>query len=172
MTPEEANYTVLQESKELTGTLEPLTRQEDRYVRAWISGMEPKAAREYAALPVEWQISPAVQAAIDAFREEELRACLITKERLTMMFLESHAKASMVGDEIKATVELGKLHGLYESDKQKHARGGPVQVNVVQNASKLERLTDAELLGHANIELDSIDVPELAAAGTESELDD
>ena len=159
MNAEEANYTVMAESRELTGAIEPLTRQEDRYVRAWISGMSPADAINYAALPVDWAPTPGVDAAITAFRAEELRASLITKERLTLMFLESHAKASQVSDEINAAKEIGKLHGLYESDKQRTQKGGPVQVNVIQNASQLERLTDAELLSHANIDLDAIEPP-------------
>ena len=159
MTPDHANYTVLQESNQLTGAVEPLSRQEDRYVRGWISGMSPRDATEYAGLPANWTPTPGVEQAIRSFREEELRASLITKERLTLMFLESHAKAVQVADEIKATIELGKLHGLYESDKQRMSKGNAVQVNVVQNTSKLEKLTDAELLSHANIELEAIDPP-------------
>lgn len=158
MNTTEASYTVLQDARSLTSTIEPLTRQEDRYIRAWISGMPPSDAIDYAALPADWAPTPAVEAAIHAFRQEELKACLITKERLTMMFLESHAKASQVSDEINATKELGKLHGLYESDRQRTTKGA-VQVNVVQNASQLERLSDAELLSRANIDLDAIEPP-------------
>ena len=159
MNQEEAQYTVLEESKVLAGAVTPLTRQEDRYVRAWISGMDPKAAAAYAGFPAKWAPTQAVEGAIRAFRAEEMRASLITKERLTIMFLESHAKASQVSDEINAARELGKLHGLYESDKQRTSKGGPIQVNVVQNAGQLERMSDAELLSHANIELDAIEAP-------------
>ena len=159
MNVSEAAYSVLQDSRELIGAAEPLTRQEDRYVKAWISGMTPKDAISYAGLPADWAPTPGVEAAIHTFRQEETRAALITKERLTMMFLESHAKAVQVADEIKATVELGKLHGLYESDKQRNAKGGAVQVNNIISGSKMDRMSDAELLIHAALDEQSLDLP-------------
>lgn len=159
MDMQNASYTVLQDARELTSAIEPLTRQEDRYIRAWISGMPPVDAIDYAGLPADWAPTPGVEAAIHAFRQAEVNASLITKERLTIMFLESHAKASQVSDEINAAKELGKLHGLYESDKQRLDKHGSTTVNVIHSAAHLERLTDAELLSKANIELDAIEPP-------------
>ena len=88
---------------------------------------------------------------IDLFREREFKDARVTRNHLTELLFESYHKAGSVLEEIAAIREIGKMNGLYESDKQ--AKGASVTINQVgniQNVRQLERLSEAELSQLAN----------------------
>ena len=76
------------------------------------------------------------------------------------MLFEAYYKAGSTLEEVAAIKEIGKLNGLYESDKQK---GSTTTVNVVgqvNNVKQLERMSENQLLNLAK-DLESDLEPEI-----------
>jgi hypothetical protein len=97
-------------------------------------GMPPAQARTLA------RDDAVVQAITDAkLAQRRLLGRAVTRENLTMMLLQSHAKAASVSEEISAIKEIGKLNGLY-------AQGDGPTINLnIATAAQLRTMTDAEL---------------------------
>lgn len=64
----------------------------------------------------------------------------VTRNMLTQMLFESHRKSATATEEIAAVREIGKLHGLYESDK---AQQTTVNINIIE---QIESLPTHELI--------------------------
>ena len=70
----------------------------------------------------------------------------VTRNMVTQMLFEAHRKAATATEEISAAREIGKLHGLYESDSRQTMN---VNVNVIKD---IETLPAEELLQLAEID--------------------
>lgn len=134
-----------------------LTRQQERYVLCRMNGGAVPDCRETAGLSrtggaLEHEKEHVFEA-MEFFRSETRERVQVTRERMTNMLFESHAKAHEVRDEITAIREISKMHNLYLSDTEKKA---PVEINVAAGG-KLEILADSDLLkdsGYENLNLD------------------
>lgn len=141
------------------------TGQQERFILYYMRGMSPPAAATAAGYSRPDQgdallRDPRVKKAIDLLREREFYDVRVTRDKLNTMLFDAHAKAASTTEEVMAIKELGKLNGLYESDKQRAAQ---VQVNIgsnVQNVKQIERMDDKQLLelaGQPGLILDSKD---------------
>ena len=93
---------------------------------------------ETTIIPVMNYLMPALHPSNDQLGEDEI---LITKNQITQLMLESHKKAVNTMEEIAALKEIAKLNGMYE------AKTTTVNVlHIEQNVSRLEEMTDEELL--------------------------
>lgn len=89
--------------------------------------------------------SETCQAIIDHLRATEFTDVRASREYLTSLFFESYHKAGTAMEEIAALREIGKLNGLYESDKQ--AKNVTInQIGNIQNIKQLEKMTEAQLI--------------------------
>lgn len=143
-----------------------VTRQQEKYIMARLQGATIKQSREAAGYspkgpPLE-NIHEHIHEAMTLFRETEHQSVAITREVITRMMLEDRAMAVNSAESLACAVQLGKLHGLYESDKQK---GDKTNITITQN--KLEVLSDSELLKHAG--LDTLEPVEIDAVINEGE---
>lgn len=129
------------------------TGQQEQFMLYTMKGLAPRAAATaagythpdtgYSLLKDE-----RVQKALALLREKIHQEIRITRDQLNSMLLDSHSRAATVTEEIMAVRELGKMNGLYESDKQ---RSPGVVVNVGGNHvhhthKQLERMDEQELL--------------------------
>jgi len=126
-------------------SLGSLTVQQEKLVMLIMSGMSTAAAGRgagyscsqaaYAAAKV-----PAVQQAINYFREELREEVKFTNQNAHLMYMEAY-NASANATEMKNTTDsLVKLHGLATEEPK-------TQVNIQINGTKqLERMSDEELL--------------------------
>ena len=127
-------------------TLNALTVQQEKLVSLISSGMTIAAAGRgagYASYKTALEASkkPAVQQALQYFREQMREEVKFERQNAHCMYMEAYS-ASATATEMKNTVDsLVKLHGLSTPENA-------VQVNVNLNATakQLERLTDEELL--------------------------
>ena len=94
--------------------------------------------------------SPTAKALIDLYREREFRDARVSRDYLTTLLFESYHKAGTVLEEIAAIREIGKMNGIYESDKQQGSNVTINQIGNIQNVKQLERLSEEELSKLAN----------------------
>lgn len=149
----EANFTLLDATAMRSKAYARLTRQQEKYSLCRLRGGGVPDCREEAGLPREGraleQSNENVFKAMQIFRESEREEAAIDRRYIKNLLLSSHAKAVEVRDEINAAVHLGKLYGLFESDKQK---GTKVNLNVT--TSRLEMMTDDDLLSKSGFNLE------------------
>jgi len=127
-------------------SLNALTVQQEKLVTLIASGMTIAAAGRgagYASAQSarEASLRPAVQQALQYFREQMREEVKFERQNAHLMYMDAY-QASATATEMKNTVDsLVKLHGLSQPDTA-------VQVNVNMNATskQLERLSDEELL--------------------------
>ena len=127
-------------------SLNDLTVQQEKLVTLIASGMTIAAAGRgagYASAQSarEASLIPAVQQALQYFREQMREEVKFERQNAHLMYMDAY-QASATATEMKNTVDsLVKLHGLAQPDTA-------VQVNVNMNATskQLERLSDEELL--------------------------
>lgn len=131
------------------------TGQQEQLLLYFMKGMNPiQAARAAGYTNPSHGASllreEAFQRAIELLREKYFQEVRITRDMLNAMLLDSHSKAAGTIEEVAAIRELGKLNGLYESDKQRAKSGQTtVQVNVgsqVTNQKQIERMDDQQLM--------------------------
>jgi len=135
--------------------IKPLTPQQERFLLLILRGMNVRAAERGAGY-AEGSGSallnqPHVEKILDYYREHEFKDIRVTRDGLTQLLFEAHAKAGCATEEIMAIKEIGKMHDLYEGDKHK---GIKIQQNtlnmngkqVVTNTKQVERLSESELL--------------------------
>lgn len=130
----------------------PLTVQQERAITLIMRG------QSYAAVAEDVGCSPstvtnwmseghAFRRMHDFMRDERsawtMADARVDRNLLTGMLFEAHRKAATATEEIAAIRELGKMHGLYESDKK--APGQTVVVNV-NSTDQLRRLPTEKLL--------------------------
>ncbi len=135
--------------------------QQEQFILQFMKGMSPAAASRAAGMGAERGATllrqERVQRVIELLRERNFNDVRITRDMLNGLLIEAHSKAANATEEINAVKELGKMNGLYESDKQK--KGALVQVNVgsqVKNVRQIERMNDEQLMELAgqNLTLD------------------
>ena len=122
-----------------------LTVQQEKLVLLMSSGMSIAAAgrgagyRSYTAA-LESAKKPAVQQALNFYREQMRETVKFERANAHMMYMEAY-NASATATEMKNTVDsLVKLHGLAQPDNA-------TQVNInFNNTKQLERMSDEELL--------------------------
>ena len=123
-----------------------LTVQQERLVLGIVSGMSVAAAGRaagYASSSTALDASkrPAVQTAINYYREQMREQVNFTRENAHMLYMEAYS-AAVNATEMKNTVDsLVKLHGLGTPDQATQ-----INVNINTSAKQLERMTDEELL--------------------------
>lgn len=151
-----AYYTSVKSEGLRSRAFKPMTRQEEKYVAARIGGATHPESCAVAGLEERRGVNENIEKALDFFADTEIAVKAATRDEITGMLRESHAKAAEVRDEISAARELGKLWGLYESDRVKRQQvtinGG---LNVTNN--KLEVMSDTELLQHSAFALESLE---------------
>ena len=146
--------------------------QQEQFILQFMKGMTPAAAaRAVGMSPARGQEmlrQERVVRVIELLREREFADVRITRDMLNGLLIEAHSKAANATEEINAVKELGKMNGLYESDKQK---GALVQVNVgsqVKNVKQLEKMDEAQLLELAEqdmtLDVDDYEVKKIEGA--------
>ena len=133
-----------------------VTIQQEKLVMLIVSGMSTAAAGRgagYSCPQSAYAASklPAVQQAIQYYREEMRETVKFTNQNAHMMYMEAYI-ASATATEMKNTTDsLVKLHGLAAPDNA-------TQVNININGTKqLERMSDEDLLKIAGKELDYLE---------------
>lgn len=152
--------------------LEPFTAQEEHFVTLLLQGMSLEVAREQTAVgprKARKLIADPRYKAIAEYCEAYLsHGELVTREKLTAMLMDAHRHASNALEEVAVVRELGKLHGLYESDRiaakkahvHLHAHRGAEASSAVEMANaeaarkRLEQLSDSELLAMIGADTD------------------
>ena len=129
--------------------IKPLTRQQEMFVMHYLKGQSvASAARAAGYAPTvarRLMNQQNVKRIIEHMRDKTLRDIRVTRETLTEMLFEAHSHAETSTEEVNAIRELGKMHGLYESDSQKATKIIQGDVNVT-NIKHIERASDAELM--------------------------
>lgn len=142
--------------------IQALTGQQEMFVLHYMRGQSIAAAERAAGYSAGWGrrllALPSVQHVIEYLREKTFRDIRVDREQLTQMLFEAHQKSANATEEVMCIRELGKMHGLYESDNQKGTKiiNGDVHVT---NIKQIERASDKELLELAgsSITLDPAD---------------
>lgn len=155
MNSEMAYYTSVKTAGLRARAFKPLTRQEERYLAARISGLDPKSCNEIAGFKEAYVAGENLENALDFFADTKIAIAAVTRDEVTGMLRESHAKASEVRDEISAARELGKLWGLYESDKVR-SKGVTINGDLTVTSNKLEVMSDSQLLEHSGFDLNEL----------------
>jgi len=125
-----------------------LTEQEKQALHYLAYGFTKAAAAKAAGFPSTAVFQRQhVQEAMDELNNTATAEIKVTRDMLTQMLFESHRKSATATEEIAAVREIGKLHGLYESDRMKQTTN--INVNVIE---QIESLPDDELLELANID--------------------
>lgn len=124
-----------------------ITEQERQALHYLSRGFSKAAAAKAAGLPSSAVFERAhVQEALSDMNTEVTAEIKVTRDTLTQMLFESHRKSATATEEIAAAREIGKLHGLYESDKMQQTN---INVNVIE---QIESLPVGELLELANMQ--------------------
>lgn len=145
-----------------------LTAQERQFVMFIGRGYRPStAAREAGYSPTnapQLLQRRAIALAVAEIRElqNQQLSNAVTRENLTVMLFEAHAKAGSATEEIAAIREIGKMNGLYAPEKVQH--------EVTEN--QLEQLSDQELMRLASMRLDSVSAEDADFAAIEAEVFD
>lgn len=134
--------------------IKPLPRQLEHAVCLYLRGMSPSAAAQRVGYSSprqlnEWVKSEEGVKVLEYIQKKHFHEIRVTKDSITQMFFEAHAKAANATEEIAATREIAKLHDLYENEKRKGAPQVNVQINNTQNVTnqkQLERMTDEKLM--------------------------
>ena len=126
--------------------LNELTVQQEKLVMLMASGMTIAAAGRGAgyasyATALDAAKRPAVQKALQYFREQMREEVRFERQNAHMMYMEAY-NASATATEMKNTIDsLVKLHGLTAPDNATQ-----ININLNATAKQLERMTDEELL--------------------------
>lgn len=147
--------------------IQPLPRQLEHAVCLYLRGMSITAAATAAGYSSttmlnRWLKSDAGKAVLDYVQKKHMGDSKITRDQITQLFFEAHAKAANATEEISAVREIAKLHDLYENEKRKGNAAVNVQINNVSNVSnakQLERMTDTQLLELAGSGLGALNGP-------------
>jgi len=131
-----------------------LTSQQERFVFLLMQGMSPRQSLRGAGYSentsaVDVAKHPQVVRAIEYFQRVGGEQISVNRDKLTVMLFDAHSKAATATEEITAVRELGKMYGLYESDRQAALKGS---TNVQINVNRLEALDDSELMKIAGID--------------------
>jgi len=101
--------------------------------------------------------SEGVATVIEYLRQKEFSDIRVTRDSITAMLMEAHSKAANTTEEVKAIVELAKLHNVYPAAPKSGGGGTQVNVNLnggsvdglegieIKNEKQLERMSDAQL---------------------------
>lgn len=133
-----------------------LTMQQEKLVSLICSGMSIAAAGRgagYASPSTAYAAHnlPAVQQAIQWYRDEMRETVKYTTENAHMMYMEAYTASANATEMKNTTDSLVKLHGLAAPDNA-------TQVNININGTKqLERMSDAELLKIAGKDIDYLE---------------
>lgn len=126
--------------------LNELTIQQEKLVMLMASGMTIAAAGRGAGYSsyqtaLDAAKRPAVQTALQYFREQMREEVKFERQNAHLMYMEAY-NAAANATEMKNTVDsLVKLHGLSTPDNATQ-----ININLNATAKQLERLTDEELL--------------------------
>lgn len=124
-----------------------ITEQERQALHYLSRGFSKPAAAKAAGFPTASVFDRNhVREAIGDINDHVTTEIKVTRDTLTQMLFESHRKSATATEEIAAARELGKLHGLYESDKTQQTT---INVNVIE---QIESLPMDELLELANMQ--------------------
>ena len=138
-------------------TLNDLTVQQEKLVMLMASGMAIAAAGRGAgyssyATAREASKRPAVQKALQYFREQMREEVKFERQNAHLMYMEAYSSAANA-TEMKNTVDsLVKLHGLSTPDQATQ-----ININLNSTAKQLERLSDEELLEIAGKQTDYLE---------------
>ena len=133
-----------------------LTMQQEKLVSLISSGMTVAAAGRgagYASPSTAYQAAkvPAVQKAVEYFRQEMREEVKYTNKHAHMMYMEAYNSSANATEMKNTTDSLVKLHGLAAPENQP-------QVNININGTKqLERMTDEDLLKIAGKDIDYLE---------------
>jgi phage terminase small subunit len=132
-----------------------LTAQEIRFVTLVMRGIRPNTAGQQAGYGQNTGSSlmkqPHIAATIERLREAVLQGVglTVTRENLTVMLFESHAKAATATEEVTAIREIAKINGIYDQKITVRHEGVP-------RLDQLERLSTEELLKRSELGLESL----------------
>ena len=138
--------------------IQPLTSQQERFLLAILRGASVDSAEQAVGYTRgggrRVLANESVAKILEYFRQHTFKDIRVTRDSLTNMLLEAHAKAANATEEVIAIREMGKMHGLYESDNQRATKVINQSLtinNTPQNAKQMERLSTAELLKLAEL---------------------
>jgi phage terminase small subunit len=132
-----------------------LTAQEIRFVTLVMRGIRPNTAGQQAGYAQNSGSGlvkqPHIAATITRLREAVLQGVglTVTRENLTVMLFESHAKAATAAEEVTAIREIAKINGIYEQKITVRHEGVP-------RLDQMERLSTEELLKRSELGLESL----------------
>lgn len=126
------------------------TPYQQQVILMYLRGMNPPAiakAMGNASLShiSQYIRSSSCQAITDFLRANEFVDIRATREYLTNLMFLSYHKSATATEEIMALREIGKLNGLYESDKM--AKNVTInQIGNIQNVKQLEKMSEEQLI--------------------------
>jgi hypothetical protein len=145
--------------------IKPLTSQQERFILLLLRGLSVAAAERgvgYAEGRGKLTLKlDNVQKILEYYKQHEFKEIRVTRDSLTQLLFEAHAKSANATEEIMAVREIGKMHDLYEGDKHKGTTiQNNTQINNITSQRQVERLTDEQLMQLAGMQsLDPVRVP-------------
>lgn len=134
--------------------VEPLTSQQERAALGVCRGLSvAQSARSVGMTPLEiadLKENESFLTTVDYLKNVkygiEQTEIVITRDTISLMFLEAHRKAATATEEISATRELAKLHDLYLDAQRKS--GVTVNINPadITSEKQLESMDDGDLI--------------------------
>jgi hypothetical protein len=128
------------------------TLRQQQILLMHLRGMLPLAIAKALGDPthskvVQYLKTPSCRATLDFLRANEFTDVRASREYLVSLLFESYHKAGTAMEEIAAIREIGKISGLYESDKQARTQINiNTQTNNVTNIRQLESLSENQLI--------------------------
>ncbi len=129
--------------------LPDLDRQHVRFLLNRFRGLNTTSAARAAGFPVkeasDFENTEQFQALLSYLHEHAAQGVGITREKLTIMFLDAYDFAATAGEKVSAARELGTLHDLYPQ------KNNAAQLNIQIN-NKIEK-TEKQIQAMSNEDL-------------------
>lgn len=126
------------------------TSQEQQYILNRSRGLTVATSARAAGLKIpDAEVFEQGQLCIELLRfirEHQAQTVAITKDKVTMMFLDAYDNAATSAERISAAKELGMLHDLYPSKAAVQINNSITNNNVEENDKKLQRMSTEDLL--------------------------
>lgn len=136
--------------------LESLTTQEEMFLYSYMRGMSMTAAAKSVGMQparaARFFEEDRTQILMQFIREQFVEDLSVTRETITQMLMEAHHSATNSMEKVACAKELGKLHGLYESDNKRDraVKGAAAALTgATIDAQRLKAIDDSKLLQQA-----------------------
>ena len=157
--------------------IQPMSRQLEQAMMYYIRGFSLSAASRAAGYTNATTLTDYIQseegnAILEYINNKHFQDIRVTRDLLTQMLFEAHAKSATATEEIAAIRELGKMHDLYENEKRKSAVNLTIGNDIkIINPKQIERMSDQQLLELAGDSLKGLVIDGTAEAVEEPKYD-